>query len=280
MAKSLERQALDTIGKKWDKGKGTREKLLQNTREFAKFVSDRYGLEKIENLKPRMVEAYIRDAQARGLAASTLAGKMTALRELASSVGKQNIVPRDNKAYGIERIRVNPQMVASDKLNEICEALNTRAMSGDQIARMMVAAGALRESFGLRAKESLLSKDVIERDGTLYLIVEGAKGGRRRELAVDTDAKLRAVQLVAETSKGLGSRTGTVIPPSMSLQSAYNAQRNAWRALGGTRENNANMHGQRHGHARSMAANGATKAEIMAELGHGERRSPSSYGVK
>lgn len=280
MGKPLERQALDTLGKKWDKAQGTRCKSLQNTREFARFVSERFGLEKIDNLKPRMVEAYIRDLQDRGRSASTLAGKMTALRELAAAIGKQNIVPRDNKAYGIERNRINPQIVNSDKINEIREVLQARALAGSHVAKMMLAADALRESFGLRAKESLMSKDIVEKDGKMYLAVEGAKGGRPRELAVDNEAKLRAVQLVAEMSKALNSGTGRIIPPDMSLKEAYDAQRNEWRALGGTRENNANMHGERHSYARDLDSNGATKAEIMADLGHGGNRSPASYGVK
>ena len=86
MGKSLERQAVETLGKNWSKAKSTRQKLLQNTKEFARFASERFGLERIENLKPKMVEAYIRDRQESGLSASALAGKMTALRELASAI--------------------------------------------------------------------------------------------------------------------------------------------------------------------------------------------------
>lgn len=279
MGKPLERQALDALGKKWGGAKGTRVKSLQNTREFAKFVSERYGLEKIDNLKPRMVEAYIRELQDRGRSASTLAGKMTAVRRLASAIGKQNIVPRENKDFGIERTRVNPQVVDQGKIREIHATLLLRAGAGNVTAKMMIAADALRESFGLRAKESLMSKDVIEKDGKMYLVVEGAKGGRPRELAVDNEAKLQAVKLVAETAKALGSGTGRIIPPNLCLKEAYDAQRNEWRALGGTRENNANMHGERHAYARDRDAGGATKSEIMADLGHGENRSPAAYGV-
>ncbi|MBJ6724392.1 integrase domain-containing protein [Geomesophilobacter sediminis] len=144
----------------------------------------------------------------------------------------------------------------------------------------MVAADALREAFGLRAKESLMTSAVVVKDGKEHLSVEGAKGGRPRLLPIDNERKTEAVKLAQETSKSLGSGTGRIIPPEMTLKEAYDAQRNEWRALGGTRENNANMHGERHLHAREMSADGATKEEIMADLGHGEDRSPSSYGVK
>ena len=163
------------------------------------------------------------------------------------------------------------------KITMALDTLQHRAEGGDRTAKMMFAACSLRESFGLRSKESLMSKDVVERGGKLFLVVDGAKGGRPRELEVRTEAQIKSVQLVAETSKSLGSGTGRIIPPEMSLKQAYGAQRNEWRALGGTRGDGANMHGSRHGVARELHKDGKTNAEIMATLGHGEDRSPAAY---
>ena len=188
-------------------------------------------------------------------------------------------MPKDNKALGIERVRINPQVVDVEKLAQIRSELVNRAAAGDRVATMMVAAEALRDAFGLRAEESLMTAAVVVRDGKEHLSVEGAKGGKPRFLPIDNDKKAEAVRLAHETSKSLGSGTGRIIPPEMSLKEAYDAQRNEWRGLGGTRENNANMHGERHLHAREMSADGATKGEIMADLGHGEDRSPAAYGV-
>jgi site-specific recombinase XerC len=203
--KSLERQALDRMGKNWSKADGTREKLLNNTRHFARFVQDKYHLERIENLKPGMITAYAASMTKQGLSGSTTANRMTAVREVCAAIGKQGICAKENSPYGIERVRVNPQQVNVDKLIEIRGALAERAAAGERIAKMMVAADGLREAFGLRAKESLMSKEIVVRDGKQYLIVEGAKGGRPRELLVDNEAKERAVQVVSETSKELGS---------------------------------------------------------------------------
>src|SRR6185369_10395597 len=278
MGKSLERQSLDRMGKNWSKASLTREKLLGNVREFSRFVEGKYGLQKIENIKPHMVMAYVSTLHERGLAASTKADKMTAVRELAEAIGKRNIVERHNSDYGIERVRVNPQPVDLGRLVEVRQSIAERANQGDKVARMVLAADALRTEFGLRAKESLLSSKLEERaGGKMYLIVEGAKGGRLRELEVRNEGQLRAVRLVAETAKALGSGTERIIPPKMSMKEAYNAQRNLWRQCGGTRSTGANMHGERHGFARERDADGATKSEIMSELGHGEDRSPSAY---
>jgi len=277
MAMTLVRQALDRVGKRWDKSALTREKLLSNVKEITGFCASRFGLEKIENLKPKMIDAYVQDMHRRGLQASTMADKLTAARVLAASIGKANIVARENKAYGIERIRVNPQIINHDKLAEIRTAIEQRAASGDRIAMMVKAADGLREAFGLRAKESLMSREVIERDGKMFLVVEGSKGGRPRELKVTTEAQRQAVELVKETSRALGSGTGRIIPPELNLKQAYDAQRNLWLSLGGTRANGANMHSERHAYARQLDSDGVPREEIMEQLGHGQDRSPAAY---
>jgi site-specific recombinase XerC len=275
--KNLQTQALEKIGKNWGVSSGTREKLLGCTRDFARFIDKTYHLERIENLKPRMIEAYVSKMKEEGLAPSTMANRMTAVREVCAAVGKQGICAKMNAAYGIERDRINPQLVDQSKIQAIRDKLVQRSAAGDRIAKMMVAADALRREFGLRAKESLMSKDVSTKAGKAFLQVEGAKGGRPRELEVKTDGQMRAVKLVLETAKQLGSGTGRIIPPELTLKQAYDAQRNEWRSLGGTRANSANMHGNRHAYARERDAEGATKAEIMSELGHGQDRSPASY---
>jgi site-specific recombinase XerD len=278
--KSLERQALDRMGKNWGKASGTREKLLNNVAQFAGFVQDRYHLERIDNLKPTMITAYAMNMTAHGLAPSTMANRMTAVREVCAAIGKQGICAKENSTYGIERVRVNPQEVNLGKLEEIRHALGERAAAGDRVAKMMVAADALRDAYGLRAKESLMTSKVSEHEGQKCLTVEGAKGGRPRLLPINSEKKEAAVQLAIETSTNLGSGTGRIIPPELSLKEAYDAQRNEWAKMGGTREAKANMHGERHLHAREMSDEGATKEEIMADLGHGEDRSPAAYGVK
>lgn len=274
---SLASQALARIGKDWSKASLTREKLLGNVRAFAGHVQKTYGLERIEQLKPKHIENYVNSLRERGLAASTLAGKMTAVREVCKSIGKANIVDKANGHYGIARVRVNPQPVNDVRLHEIRQAITERADGGDKVAMMVRAADALRVEFGLRSKESLLSSKIEIRGGKHFLAVEGAKGGRPRELEARTEGQLRAIQVVSETAKAFGSCTGRIIPPQMTLAQAYNAQRNLWRQLGGTRAVGANMHGERHAYARGRSAEGVAHQQLMGELGHGEDRSPAAY---
>jgi hypothetical protein len=275
--RSLASQALARIGKDWSKSSLTREKQLSNTKEFATHVAKAFGLERIENLKPGHIQSYVNDMHERNLSASTMADKMTAVRIIAGSIGKQNIVERHNAAYGIERSRINPQVVNHDRLMEIREAIAARAEQGDKIARMVMAADGLRASFGLRAKESLMTSRVEMRDGRLFLQVEGAKGGRARELEARTEGQIRAVQLVAETARALGSGTGRIIPGNMTLKRAYDAQRNLWRQCGGNRACGTNMHGERHGYS-AVGGRGLPKPGRHAPTGRQKSKGNSSPG--
>lgn len=54
-------------GKNWSKSSLTREKLPSTVREFSRFVEAQYGLEKLKDLKPHMVKAYVSAMQERGL---------------------------------------------------------------------------------------------------------------------------------------------------------------------------------------------------------------------
>lgn len=277
--KPLASQALDRLGKNWGPGSLTREAHLQHTKDFANFVSQKYALENIQHLKPNHVQGYVQYLKDdKKLDNGTICNRMVSVRDLANALGKGNIVARDNKAYGIERgSRQKPIIANQGAIDRIRMALVEKANAGDRIAMMCHAAAELREAFGLRAKESLMSSKLVDTAKGVALQIEGAKGGRPRNLSINNDSQLKAVQIVVQVSQALGSGTGRIIPPEMTLKESYNAQRTLWRSLGGTKDVAAHMHASRHTTAQTMNAQGYTKEEIMAWLGHGEDRSPYCY---
>jgi len=276
--KPLASQALERIGKDWSVGSKTRIAHLQHTKEFARFVCHKFGLENIQNLKPNHVIAYVQDMQNRNLDNGTMCNRLAAVRVLANAIGKGNIVARDNKTYDINRgSRQKPIVANQSEIDRIRLALVERANAGDRIAMMCHAAAELREAFGLRAQESLLSSKFVDTPKGIALQVEGAKGGRPRSLPIFNGEQLRAARNVALVSEYLGSATGRIIPPEMSLKEAYNAQRTMWRELGGTKAASSHMHASRHTMAQELEAQGYTNGEIMLWLGHGEDRSPFCY---
>lgn len=276
--KPLSCQALEKVGKNWKVGKGTRDAKLQTIKRFADFVQKQYGLQRIENLMPGHVQAYARSLHDQGINARTGSNYMTYVRDLCQAIGKGGIVAKDNAEYGFGGVpRQNPLDVNSGKIDEMRSQLDAKAAAGDRLAMMMSATAAMRDAFGLRQKEGLLSSKVVVRDGKAYLEVRGAKGGRPREIQIRNEAQQNALLRVAATAEALGNANGRAIPPEMSLKQAMKAESKAWHKLGGTRANMANMHAQRHAYAQTRLAEGATKAEVNRELGHGDHRSLGSY---
>lgn len=276
--KPLSSQALDRIGKKWDLAKETREAKLQSISRFANFVEQKFGLQKIDNLKPGHVQAYAEYLHQKGINARTGANYMSAVRDVCKAIGKSGIVAKDNATYGFNGVsRQNPLSVNSEKINAIRSLLEAKAATGDRLALMMSVSAAMRDAFGLRQKEALLSNAVIIKNNQKYLEVKGAKGGRLREVLIRNDKQVNALERVAATAAALGNGNGRVLPPEMSLKEAMKSESKEWHQLGGTREAQANMHAQRHAYAQERLSAGATKAEVNQELGHGDHRSLGSY---
>lgn len=271
--KKLEVQALDRIGKNWSKASETRKAALQHTKAFAAFVGDKFGLERIENIKPHMVEAYVANMKAQGLSSGTMNNRLIAVRNLAEAIGKQNIVHRHNRDYGIERDRKHPVLQNTEQVARVREALNQMANTGDKVAMMASAAADMRDAFGLRIKESLMSSRI---EGG-RLVVEGTKGGRPRSVEIRTQAQINAVAKLHATAATLGSGTGRIIPPSMSLKQAYDAQRDMLHRLGSTKANCCNPHASRHNYAQTRTAEGASKTHVAEELGHGREEVVGYY---
>ncbi|MBW4057157.1 MAG: site-specific integrase [Proteobacteria bacterium] len=230
--KPLSVQALERIGKNWGVSSATREARLQHTKDFCKFVSKEFALENVNNLKPNHVQSYVQHMKDAGLDNGTMCNRIAAVRILAEAVGKRNIVATKNEAYGIGRgNRQKPVIANQVEVDRIRTTLAELANNGDRIAMMCHASAGLRDAFGLRSKESLMSSKLVDTLTGVALRIEAAKGGRGRDLPVRNDAQLKAVQLVAQVSQVLGSGTGRIILPEMSLEKAYNAQRTLWREL-------------------------------------------------
>jgi len=276
--KSLANQALERVGKNWNVGSGTREAKLQTIVRFANFFAKHFGLQSIDNLKPGHVQAYADSLHQEGINARTGANYMAFVRDLCQAIGKGGIVAKDNAAYGFGGVsRQNPLEVNIDKINEIRALLEAKAAAGDRIAIMMSATAAMRDAFGLRQKEALLSNQVVHKDGRMYLAVEGAKGGRPREVPLTTQQQYNALDLQKAAVAALGNANERAIPPELTLKEAMNAESKVWNKMGGTRKAQANMHAQRHAYAQRRLKEGASKAEVNRELGHGDHRSLGAY---
>lgn len=257
MATRLEHETRQLVGKNWSKGSGTNRKLLSNIRSIARFMETQ-SLQSIKHMKTKHVERYFSILKGRGLTASTLQNHATAMRLLARAIGKQNICPRTNAELGIvRRGRYAPKTADMERHEDIRKKLYLRD------PRLGVAHD-LRWAFGLRAQESITARTVV-RSGEELLRVVG-KGGRARELRIDSPDKAAAVSAMKQVATE--QRTPGLIPANKTLRQFYTYQKNAISRLGGTKESSANMHSLRHHHVQEMKRNGVPIEDRVAETGH------------
>jgi site-specific recombinase XerD len=262
----LKHQALAMMGKNRRDATLTAYKNRGQVARFCDVVQFLYGLERLQNLKQKHVVGALAHLRGQGLGSSTMASYATAARKIAQTIGKQNIVPRSNRDLEISRRGDRLKPVSANLLN--ISAL-TRQLH--QEATWLGLASEMRSAFGLRAKESLLSHQV--EDGAL--VVRGAKGGRPRSVPIRTQEQRDLLQKVHDYIQGQGQ--SSLIPSYMSLKQGLKYQTNAIYNLGGTKANGAHAHAQRHEYAQQLAAQGVSREQISAELGHGREEVVSHY---
>lgn len=183
----------------------------------------------IKSLKPKHVEALVAHWKAEQLATGTIKNLMTAVRFWAEHIGKENVVKRSNREYGIgDRTFVTnvskATVVTDGQLARVTDPYT-------QISLL------LQQHFGLRREESLKIRPVWADCGDrLRLKDSWTKGGKYREVPITTQAQRRAL----DAAKALAGR-GSLIPTGMRYKDQVERFK-AQCAQAGIKR----VHGQRH----------------------------------
>lgn len=229
----------------------------------------RFGLNNIKDIKTLHVSRYFAELSAKGMSAGRLANHATAMRMLCRMMGKSDIVP-SNRELGCARDIANRTKNADMRLNvEKAADVRTKLSENNRIAYDM------SRHFGLRQKEALLSHKTIVSDGIEKLVIEGAKGGRPREVLVITQEQREVLQRNMEYRN---AHSGKLINEDKSLKQGLKEMQNVLAAVGATRQCGANMHSLRREWiiercqeilASPEEARAALIATLLEETGHG-----------
>jgi integrase len=209
-------------------------------------------------VRSKHVEHLVQRWHAEGISAGTFKNRMSALRWLAEKIDKQNIVARDNAAYGIaERRHVTNVSKATeldaDKLANVSDHYTALSLR-------------LQQAFGLRREESIkLWPTWADRGDVLHLKASWTKGGKERHIPITSEAQ----RDVLEQAKALAG-AGSLIPMEMS----YRDQLNRFKAQT-ARAGINHVHGLRHAYAqgryeeltgwRAPAAGGPSSKQLSHE---------------
>ena len=187
-------------------------------------------------IRSKHVEHLVERWHAEEISAGTFKNRMSALRWLAEKIDKQNIVARDNAAYGIaERRHVTNVSKAheldADKLAAVVDLYTALSLR-------------LQEAFGLRREESIKLRPAwADRGDALHLKASWTKGGKERDIPIRTAQR----ELLQDAKMLAGA--GSLIPAEMSYKDQLNRFKGQTAQAGIDR-----VHGLRHHYAHTRYA--------------------------
>ncbi len=184
------------------------------------------------SLKPKHIEALVKQWREKELSIGTIKNRMAALRWWASKINKQNVIAKSNEHYGIpDRRFVTNESKAKDLTTEQLDKVK------DEHVRMSLE---LQRAFGLRREEAMkFQPSYADKGDHITLKASWTKGGKPRTIPVRTEAQ-REVLDRARKLAGFGS----LIPSHRS----YVQQLRIYEGHT-TRAGLSNLHGLRHAYA-------------------------------
>jgi integrase len=211
-----------------------------------------------QGIRTKHIEHLVSRWQAEGASTGTMKNRMSALRWMDEKIDKENIVARDNAAYGIaDRRFVTNESKAKEldqgKLDKISDPYTAMSLR-------------LQEAFGLRREESIkIQPGWADRGDMLVLKSTWAKGGKEREIPILNEMQRELMN----QAKALADK-GSLIPVEMSYKDQLNRFK-AQTAFAGIDR----VHGFRHAYAQARyadltgwnapAAGGPTSKQLSPE---------------
>jgi integrase len=184
------------------------------------------------SLKPKHVDALVKQWLDQDLSTGTLKNRMAVLRWWAQKVNKQNVVARSNDHYGIP----NRQFVTNTSKAKVVNAQDLEKIPNAHI-RMSLE---LQQAFGLRREEAIKFRPgFADRGDHIVLKASWTKGGKSRTIPVRTHAQR---DLLDRVRRCVGN--GSLIPADRSYVQQLRVYERTTANAGLSR-----MHGLRHDYA-------------------------------
>ena len=211
-----------------------------------------------KNLKAKHAEALVERWKQEGLSLGTLKNRMGVLRWMYDKVGKGFLMHRKNSDYGIG----NRQYVTNVNKAVVVTPASLELIRSEHV-RLSVQ---MQQEFGLRREESMkIDVAWADRGGHLQLKGSWTKGGRPREIPIETGAQRNLLDRVKAFNRG-----GSLIPAGSSYIEHLKHYENQTKAAGLEK-----LHGLRHAYAQQRyetltgwpapAAGGKKSGELSEE---------------
>ncbi|EEX2836911.1 DNA-binding protein [Escherichia albertii] len=248
-------------------------------------------IRRVEQLKARHIEGYVRERLAQGITKRSLQNEMAAVRCILKQAGRDRLAQSErlnNRSLGLSGASRNgtKRAITAEHYRDVLEMARAKDPG-------LAAALELSRLMGLRSQEAVQSaqslrtwKQSLERGESRLTVVFGTKGGRSREtIILDTGAVKKALENALTVAE---DRHGRLIDKP-DLKSAMKYWRSQASGLGLTGA--YSPHSVRYAWAqdaiRHYLAQGFCEKEALAmtamDLGHGDGRGryvAQVYGLK
>ena len=210
------------------------------------------------SLKPKHVDALVKQWQEQELSTGTIKNRMAVLRWWAQKVDKQNVVARSNDHYGIP----NRQFVTSTSKAKAISETDLQKIADNHVRLSLE----LQKAFGLRREEAIkFQPSFADRGDHILLKASWTKGGKERSVPIRNNAQR---ELLDRIRQQVGN--GSLIPADRS----YVQQLRIYESLTAN-SGLSRMHGLRHAYAQQRyqeltgwlppAAGGPTSRQLSPE---------------
>ena len=248
---------------------------------YRRDLSDFFATATPEDADRGMIEAYLADLEARGMASSTRARRLSAIRQFyrfAYSEGWRSDNPAA-RLTGPRRARRLPSTLGEAEVGRLLE---TTARAGPRMQCLME----LLYATGLRVSE-LVGLPVASVRGDPQMILVRGKGGRERMVPLSRPAREALCRWLetrdaAEAERPRGARPSPFLFPSRGKQ-GHLTRAAFWAALkrlavaAGIDPSGISPHTLRHAFATHLLAHGADLRVIQQLLGHADISTTEIY---
>ncbi len=205
-----------------ENSKGTRRDRQTDLRQSVRLLCEKFGLQRLRNMKPKHVQALRQEWQTRGLVPGTQQNKMANLRWLMEKLGKTRMLAKSNAEAGIEKRARHGRAGKYLPPEKIMTVLDKLSGAKDKALVLMA------RQFGMRFREASLFRPNRDVQGNMLWIKRGGKGGRPRYLWL---VRPQQHELLEALRKMVTGRNGNLVDPDKTWeqwrQSAYDRLRSA-----------------------------------------------------
>lgn len=184
----LERQLASIMARNPDGSYSTQDKRSDTLMSVARFLHEKYGLQKWDNLKLKHVTAVIEKWKSEDAGRRSIDQKLSHMRWLVRHIGKANLMPKTNRELGVEP---GPRHTRAGKTISDQTFNKWLADLKDERIQAMLHLG---RELGLRFEEAALFRPNRDWDGTRIWVKRGTKGGQPRYLFPYNPRQIQAIE--------------------------------------------------------------------------------------